>query len=40
MEAASEKNELTAERSLEIISRTLEESRRTITRGSWKSMML
>ncbi len=33
-------NEMTAERSLEIITKTIEESRRRITRGSWKSMML
>jgi len=32
--------ELTAQRSLEIISQTLEESRRRITQGSWKGMML
>ncbi|MBM6992565.1 MAG: hypothetical protein I3J02_04790 [Prevotella sp.] len=32
--------EMTAERSLEIISKTIEESRRRIMRGSWKSMML
>lgn len=32
-------NELTAERSLEIISKTIEESRRNITRNSWVSMM-
>lgn len=33
-------NNLTAERSLEIIRKSIEESRRRITQGSWKSMML
>ncbi len=33
-------NEMTAERSLEIIRKNIEESRRRITQGSWKSMML
>lgn len=34
------KNELTAERSLEIITKSIEESRRAITKGLWKKMML
>lgn len=33
-------NNLTAERSLEIIAQTIEQSRRNITRGSWKSMLV
>lgn len=33
-------NNMTAERSLEIITETIEQSRRDITRGSWKSMMV
>jgi hypothetical protein len=32
-------NEMSAERSLEIIRKSIEESRRRITQGSWKSMM-
>jgi hypothetical protein len=36
----SSNNNMTAERSLEIISQTIEESRRRITRGSWKSMLI
>ncbi|KXB48439.1 hypothetical protein HMPREF1870_00489 [Bacteroidales bacterium KA00344] len=36
----SSNNNMTAERSLEIISRTIEESRQRITRGSWKSMLI
>jgi len=35
-----ENNKLTAERSLQIISEQIEQSRRDIERGSWKSMML
>ena len=36
----SSNNNMTAERSLEIISQTIEESRQRITRGSWKSMLI
>ena len=35
-----EQNKLTAERSLEIIKESIEQSRRDITRGSWKSMLV
>ena len=35
-----EQNNMTAERSLEIITRSIEQARRDIERGSWKFMLL